>query len=578
MKKLLCALIVLSMLTGLCACTQTAEPAPPPEIAAEDLYAVEIEEKEWPIIDGSAAFLPYYTAAASRLLGVSEEEASRYVLCSSDEFAYPDLISGKADVIFCPLPNAEQVRLADHAGVTLACYPVLNEALVFFVNPDNPVDSLTRQQLHDIYAGILTNWSEVGGKDEPILAFQHEEGFPGQRGLCSLVIGPQELMDPPTVLREGTMGDVAELPAGYDGSEGAIGFSYLYHLQHQSSLKDVKLISVDGIAPTEEHIAEGSYPLITQACAVIRGGEELSSGEFAQWCAWPIGQALAQEKGYVPNQLQSGIEVPQERESAEEPSSTDWAEGKAASQGSTEMRRNGLRTEMVICREELQLSASTLSLSGLKDKEIQRKIEERILQEVEYFCDPSYVPDVQGIRAYEARGLKPENCSYKSVYAGAEANSGNVLSVLITCDAYYDIPLPDGSSESRYFNTCSTLNIDLNTGKDVPLSAWIRDGADALSLLGEKAGRFLSDNEDSVYSDDTAPAAYGDAAVRAASSPVILPGQKYYLDDQEKTLHLVLDAETPWCISGGIYQTLPVKWDEDFVMDRYALRGDSLFE
>ena len=46
------------------------------------------------------------------------------------------------------------------------------DALVFIVNEDNPVQSLTRQQLKDIYAGTITNWKDVGGKDQEIIAFQ----------------------------------------------------------------------------------------------------------------------------------------------------------------------------------------------------------------------------------------------------------------------------------------------------------------------------------------------------------------------------------------------------------------------
>ena len=150
MKKLLCAAILISVLFVACACAETAVPAVP-EISDEDLYAVDVEEERWPVVEGTAPFLPYYTAAAARMLGVSEDEASRYVSCTISDLAYSDLISGSADLLFCFLPDAREVRLAEHERVTLACYPVLNEAFVFFVSPDNPVDSLTLQQLRAIY-------------------------------------------------------------------------------------------------------------------------------------------------------------------------------------------------------------------------------------------------------------------------------------------------------------------------------------------------------------------------------------------------------------------------------------------
>ncbi len=54
------------------------------------------------------------------------------------------------------------------------------DALVFIVNEENPVQSLTQQQLRDIYAGKITNWKEVGGADAAIVAFQRR-GTPAAR-------------------------------------------------------------------------------------------------------------------------------------------------------------------------------------------------------------------------------------------------------------------------------------------------------------------------------------------------------------------------------------------------------------
>ena len=248
MRKLVCVIVCLSMLAGLCACTHTAEvPETPPEISDEDLYAVDMEEKAWPVIDGSAAFLPYYTAAAARLLEVSEEEASRSVRCSTTEFAYTDLIYGDADLAFCFLPSETIARLASHEGVTLACYPVLNEAFVFCVSPDNPVEDLTLQQLHDIYAGKITNWSEVGGDDEAILPFQLTEGNSGREAMSRFVIPEYELMEAPSILLPGTMGEEGDVTAVYDGSKGALGYGYLHAMQILNEGLDYKLISIDGI-------------------------------------------------------------------------------------------------------------------------------------------------------------------------------------------------------------------------------------------------------------------------------------------------------------------------------------------
>ncbi|MBR0209677.1 MAG: substrate-binding domain-containing protein, partial [Firmicutes bacterium] len=301
MKKLLCAVIIIAMMFAACACAQTADPIVP-EITDEDLYAVEVEEDHWPVIEGTAAFLPYYTAAAARMLDTGEAEASRSVLCTLSDLAYSDLISGSADLIFCFLPNEQQVRLADAEGVTLACYPVLNEAFVFFVTPDNPVDSLTAQQLRDVYTGAVKDWSELGGKEGPIVPFYRPEGFSDFAGLTVFVADSASLVPAPVQTKEGSMGESAEVAANFDGSAGAIGCGYLSAVLQQYKDTDLKILAVDGCEASAANIQSGAYPFISQACAVIRGGEEESpAGQLAQWCAWPLGQALASEKGYVPN-------------------------------------------------------------------------------------------------------------------------------------------------------------------------------------------------------------------------------------------------------------------------------------
>ncbi|NMA94000.1 MAG: hypothetical protein GX975_04975 [Clostridiales bacterium] len=307
MKKLLSILLASILIFSLGACgngdNQISDPTPPPddpEIPEEQLLTMTAEE--WPIVDGATAFLPYYTAVASKILGVSEPEASDYVLCSTTDFAYPDLINKKADIIFCLLPSEDQVKYAQEMDVTLVCTPIINEAFVFFVNRSNPVDELSIEQLRDIYAGRITNWKEVGGDDLPIIAYQRSEGSGSQTGLYLHVVPQDEVMIPPLEKRIGTMGEIVDAVAGYDNAEGAIGYSYLYFITNQHYDEQIKVLKINGIEASKDNVASGRYPMISQACAVYRAGdEENAAGLIAAWCAGPQGQKLAEEKGYVPN-------------------------------------------------------------------------------------------------------------------------------------------------------------------------------------------------------------------------------------------------------------------------------------
>ena len=310
MKKVLSVLIASLLILSLAACgnagNQVSNPTPPPEdpeIPKEQLLTM--TAKEWPIVDGATAFLPYYTAMASKVLGISEQEASAYVLCSTTDFAYPNLIEGKVDLIFCLLPSKEQARYAQNMNVTLVCTPIINEAFVFFVNKSNPVDELSIEQLRDIYAGRITNWQEVGGDDVPIIAYQRSEGSGSQTGLYLHVIPQDEVMPPPIEKRIGSMGEIVDAVAGYDNAEGAVGYSYLYFITNQHYDDQIKVLKINGIEASKDNVASAKYPMISQACAVYRAGdEEKAAGLIAAWCAGPQGQKLAEEKGYVPNKIE----------------------------------------------------------------------------------------------------------------------------------------------------------------------------------------------------------------------------------------------------------------------------------
>lgn len=572
MKKLLCAVIIIAMMFAACACAQTADPAVP-EITDEDLYGVEVEEDRWPVIEGTAPFLPYYTAAAARMLGISEDEASRAVRCTLSDFAYSDLISGSADLIFCFLPNARQVRLADHEGVTLACYPVLNEAFVFFVNPDNPLDSLTQQQLKDIYTGAVTNWSELGGNDEAILPFRRPEGFSDLSGLTTFVADASSLAPIPVRTREGSMGENAEVAANYDGSAGAIGCGYLSSVRQQYEGIALKILRVDGCAPSGDEIRRGAYPFISQVCAVIRGGEEESeAGKLAQWCAWPLGQSLAAQKAYMPNmdvEEQPDLPSPAYAQIPNEPAVSSRPEA------------NALSLDLTILSDTDGLYADCLTIRGLKNKKVEETVNARIRGIVDTFCDSAFVPDAQGIRTALDQGLKGENCLYKYVHTQVTANSANVLSVAVVCRARYALPGSAGaSSAGAHYSVCETLNLDLNTGGEIPITAFAKEGSDPLAFLNSLTKQYLYENANEVYMDEGYsghPEGLAETEVKVTRFFGLTESQKYYLDDKEQRVFLVLDVNTPWAITGSDYACLPLDPGTTVLLERFRSQ-ESLFE
>ena len=103
-----------------------------------------------------------------------------------------------ADLILVVEPSEDEINYAKEKNVELQYDKVVNEGFVFFVNAKNPVDSLTLEQIQKIYSGEITNWSEVGGNDEKILAYQRPENSGSQTGMLSLVMKGIKMKKPET--------------------------------------------------------------------------------------------------------------------------------------------------------------------------------------------------------------------------------------------------------------------------------------------------------------------------------------------------------------------------------------------
>jgi len=256
----------------------------------------------YPKVDGSTATIPLSEQFFANATGVSLEDAATYIQHNTTHNAYVNLIEDKCDIIFVTSPSEEEYALAKEAGIELEVYPVVNEAFIFMVNKENPVSDLSQAQIVDIYTDKITNWSEVGGEDKEIIAYQREVNSGSQTGFLDLVMGDTEPADAPTEKRIEGMGGLVEAISGYDNSDQALGYSYYFYVNEMYVRDGVKLISVDGIAPTPETIADGSYPYTTAYYAVLRSDEPADSAarELLDWVLSDDGQAAAKEAGYVP--------------------------------------------------------------------------------------------------------------------------------------------------------------------------------------------------------------------------------------------------------------------------------------
>ncbi len=279
----------------------TTEKKKEAENQKEKIYPViPISEDDLPSMDGSTSAIPLEAGIRSRLLGLHYKLAREQVHHNKTHISFRNLLDGNTDLIFSvPLSEAQKEE-AEAEGIHLNLVPVAREAFVFIVNKDNPVDSLTAEQIRAIYSGIYTNWAQVGGLDEEIIPYQRNEDSGSQNYMNDFMDG-YELMKPPSEYTILEMGSLADHIATYDNAKNAIGYSvYTYAAQMYENSDQIKFVAVDGVVPSKETLADGSYPLLSNTYIIHRDNPSEKTEKLIKWITSEDGQQCVLDNGYLP--------------------------------------------------------------------------------------------------------------------------------------------------------------------------------------------------------------------------------------------------------------------------------------
>ncbi|ARK24785.1 hypothetical protein SporoP37_08985 [Sporosarcina sp. P37] len=257
-------------------------------------------EDHLPRIDGATALYPLYAAFVQAVY--PEKEYNPYdseVMVNTTPVAYDNLFNGKVDMILAAGPSDAQLKVAEEKGLELKLTPVGREAFVFFVNQKNPINGLELKQIQEIYAGEITNWDEVGGKNEPIRAFQRPADSGSQTALERLM-GDIPIMDAPKENVPEGMGGIISEVSKYRNYKNAIGYTFRYYSTKMVGNEEIKLLAIDGVKPTKETIRSDEYPIASEFYIVTAGTENPNVEKFIEWMISPQGQELVEKVGYVP--------------------------------------------------------------------------------------------------------------------------------------------------------------------------------------------------------------------------------------------------------------------------------------
>ena len=273
-------------------------------------------DRAMPVIDGSTSTYPYTKAVYGAFFSNFENHPQYPESHSKSHESYQRLIDGAADVLFAATRPSEALKAqAAEAGVQLECIPIAYDAMVFFTNAENPVLGLTQRQIQDLYVyGKYTNWNQVGGPNAQLLPYRRNADSGSHALMEQYFLEGGKLSLSPNVhnvltsyAMSSALTDVAQAlrtdPAAY-----AIGYSVFYYYVNSSWLLDdagggeLKLLSVDGVMPSDSTIADGSYPLAGYNYVVLRSDEPEDSParRLAAFMLGEAGQSRVANAGFGP--------------------------------------------------------------------------------------------------------------------------------------------------------------------------------------------------------------------------------------------------------------------------------------
>ncbi len=158
------------------------------------------------------------------------------------------------------------------------------------MSPEVTVDDLTMDQVRDIFSGKITNWKEVGGADQPIIVVSREEGSGTRAAFEEMVMGKDVLITDTAILQPSN----GAIRTTVSTTPHSIGFLSMGYIDDT-----VVAIKVNGVEPSEENAANGSFPIVRPLNLITSGEPAGAVKAFLDFILSPDGQAIVVEEGYI---------------------------------------------------------------------------------------------------------------------------------------------------------------------------------------------------------------------------------------------------------------------------------------
>jgi phosphate transport system substrate-binding protein len=297
------------------------------EVSENNFFGIEnISFENYPKVDGSTSANILNTMVACKLLGIDyrwippsiltqwflqprwdkipeqyKDFFGKRVMTSQTHGAFMNLIDGNADIILTHRTiSPDEKAQADAVGVTLIETSIALDAFVFVVSKENPVKSLTIDQIQKIYTKKIINWSQVGGKNANIKVFTRPRNSGSEEVFRTLVMNGLEPADFPEAEISGMIDVFWEIKENVNGI--CYTFNTYKDIQARQPCDEVPVIAINDICPIESTVKNGTYPFISKVHVAVRSNLNRNSMAYKlyEWLQSENAKYTITECGFLP--------------------------------------------------------------------------------------------------------------------------------------------------------------------------------------------------------------------------------------------------------------------------------------
>lgn len=189
---------------------------------------------------------------------------------------------GTSDVFAETQKGIDAKKLQNHLVAVVGIVPIVNKSA--------GVSNLSKQQLSDIFTGKITNWKQVGGKNQTITVINRSKGS-GTRGTFEgLVLNGKK---PIQAQEQDSNGTVRKIVSSTPGTISYISFPY-------ANDENIQKLSIDGVKPTNKNVETNHWHLWSYEHIYTKGKPNKNVQKFIDYMLGSkVQNDLVPKLGYI---------------------------------------------------------------------------------------------------------------------------------------------------------------------------------------------------------------------------------------------------------------------------------------